>query len=37
MRFTFRLARNEQLLLLGVLLAIVAFWGGLSDLVVRWY
>ena len=37
MRFTFRLARNEQLLLLGVLLAIAAFWGGLSELVGRWY
>lgn len=37
MRFTFRLVRNEQLLLLGVLLAIVAFWGGLSELVGRWY
>lgn len=33
----FRLSRNEQLLLLGVLLAIAAFWGGLSELVGRWY
>lgn len=32
-----RLSRNEQLLLLGVLLAVAAFWGGLSELVGRWY
>ncbi|WP_186764659.1 VPLPA-CTERM-specific exosortase XrtD [Comamonas flocculans] len=37
MPFHFRLPRNEQLLLLGVLLAIAAFWGGLSELVGRWY
>lgn len=36
-RFTFRMSRNEQLLLLGVLLAIAAFWGGLAELVGRWY
>jgi exosortase D (VPLPA-CTERM-specific) len=32
-----RFSRNEQLLLVGVLLAFVAFYGGLADLVGRWY
>jgi exosortase D (VPLPA-CTERM-specific) len=32
-----RFSRNEQLLLAGVLLAFVAFYGGLADLVGRWY
>lgn len=32
-----RFARNEQLLVLGVLLAFVAFAGGLIELVGRWY
>lgn len=37
MPFALRFSRNEQLLLVGVLLAFLAFYGGLADLVGRWY
>lgn len=32
-----RFSRKELLLLVGVLLAFAAFYGGLADLVARWY
>ena len=37
MVFPLRFSRNQQLLLLGIALALVAFYGGLVDLVGRWY